>query len=104
MRIFDNHGSCSSPQTNRSEVGLEQDHHPTAMTYGFLNHVVEQDLLVVNERVHEEPLLDEALPLWLLPLQVTVGVVGHDDAVGLVRQLDDEAVVVADHSLSSYPS
>lgn len=48
-------------------------------------HVVQQDVLVINERVHEEPLLDEALPLWLLPLQVTVGVIGHDDAVGLVR-------------------
>lgn len=56
---------------------------------------------VINKGVHEQPLVDEALPFRLLPLKVPVHVVGHDDAVRLVRQLDDEPVVVADHSFAS---
>ena len=57
---------------------------------------------VINKRVHEEPVLDEALPLRLLALQVTVRVVGHDDAVRVVRQLDDEAVVITHYSFASH--
>lgn len=38
-------------------------------------------LLVIGEAVHQQPLLDELLPLGTLRLQVTVVVVGHDDAV-----------------------
>lgn len=60
-----------------------------------------QDSLVVDEGIHEQPLLDEALPLGLLSLQVPVHVVGDHDAVGLEGMLDNEAVVVADDALSS---
>lgn len=56
-----------------------------------------QNSLVINKGVHEQPLLNEALPLWYISLKVPVHVVGHDDAVGLVGQLDNEAVVVTDH-------
>jgi len=52
-------------------------------------------LLIVDEGVHEQPLVDALPPLGPLRLQVLVRVVGHDHAVRLVRQLDDEAVVVA---------
>lgn len=55
-------------------------------------------LLVVDEGVHEQPLLDEAAPLGLVALQVAVKVVGHDDAVRLEGVLHDEAVVVADNA------
>lgn len=57
------------------------------------------DLLVVSERVHQQPLLYELLPLGVLRLQVTVVVVGHDDTVGVDGQLDDVAVIVAHHPL-----
>lgn len=59
-----------------------------------------QNSLVVYKGVHEQPLLDEALPLRLLPLEVAVHVVGHDHTVRLVGQLDDEPVVVADHAFA----
>lgn len=58
------------------------------------------DIHVVSEGVHQQPLLDEPLPLWLLGLQVAVVVIGDDDAVGAEGQLDDVAVVVADHPLA----
>lgn len=58
--------------------------------------------LVIDEGVHEQPLLDEALPLGFLCLKVPVHVVGHDDAVRLVGQLDDEAVVVTNHPLTCH--
>lgn len=54
--------------------------------------------LVVDEGIHEQPLVDELLPLRLLVSQVSVVVVGDDDAVRLVGQLDNEAVVVANHA------
>lgn len=57
-------------------------------------------LLVIHKGVHEQPLLDAFLPLGPFPLEVPVRVVGDDHAVQLVRQLDDEAVVVADHPLA----
>lgn len=60
--------------------------------------------LVINKGVHEQPLLDEALPLRLLPLEVPVHVVGHDDAVRLEGVLDDVAVVIADHSFAGVAS
>lgn len=56
-----------------------------------------QNSLVINKGIHEQPLLNEALPLRLLSLKVSVHVIGHDDAVRLVAQLDDETVVVTDH-------
>lgn len=59
-----------------------------------------QNSLVINEGVHEQPLLDEALPLRLLSLKVPVHVVGHDDAVRLEGQLDNEAVVITDDTFA----
>lgn len=56
-------------------------------------------LLVVSEGIHQQPLLYELLPLGVLRLQVTVVVVGHDDAVGVEGQLDDVPVVVTHHPL-----
>lgn len=55
-------------------------------------------LVVIDKRIHEQPLVDELLPLGLLVSQVSVVIVGDDDAVRLVGQLDDEAVVIANHS------
>ena len=57
------------------------------------------DLLIVDEGVHEQALLDALPPFGPLRLQVLVGVVGHDHGAQLVRQLHDEAVVVAHHPL-----
>lgn len=42
-------------------------------------------LLVIHEGVHEEPLLDAFLPLRPFSLEVTVGVIGYDHSVGLIR-------------------
>lgn len=55
-------------------------------------------LLVIDKGIHEQPLVDELLPLWFLIRQISVVIVGDDDAVGLVRQLHNEAVVVANHT------
>lgn len=55
-------------------------------------------LLVVDKGIHEQTLIYELLPLGLLVGQVPVVVVRDDDAVRLIRQLDDEAVVIADHA------
>lgn len=52
-------------------------------------------LHVIGKCVHQQPVLDELLPLGLLHLQVAVVVVGHDDAVRVVSQLDYVAVVIA---------
>lgn len=60
---------------------------------------VRSALLVVGKGVHQQPLLDELLPLGVLSLQVSVVVVGHDNAVRVDGQLDDVAVVVAHHPL-----
>lgn len=57
-------------------------------------------LLVVSEGVHQQPLLYELFPLGILGLQVTVVVVGHDDAVRVEGQLDDVPVIVAHHPLT----
>ena len=53
-------------------------------------------LPVVDERVHEDLLLDDLLELWLLVDEVAVVVVAHHDCVRLRRQVQDELVVVAD--------
>lgn len=58
-------------------------------------------LLVIHKGVHKEPLLDAFLPLGSLSLEVTVGVIGYDHSFGLIGQLDDKAVIVANHSLTS---
>lgn len=63
-----------------------------------------EDSLVVDEGIHEQPLLDEALPLGLLSLQVSIHVVGDHDAVGLKGMLDDEAVIIADDTLACNPA
>lgn len=55
---------------------------------------------VVDKGEHEQPLLNEPLPLGVLALQVTVVVIGDDDAIPLVGHLHDVAVVVADHALA----
>lgn len=55
-------------------------------------------LLVIDKGIHEQPLIDELLPLWFLICQVSVVIVGDDDAVGLVRQLHNEAVIIANHT------
>lgn len=57
-------------------------------------------LLVIDKRVHQQPLIDELLPLGFLVGQVPVVVIGHDDPVRLESQLHDEPVVVAHHSPS----
>ena len=61
---------------------------------------LEKHLLVIHKGEHEQPLLDALLPLRPFSLEVTVGVIGHDHSLRLVRQLHDEAVVIADHSLA----
>lgn len=61
----------------------------------------EKCLLVINKRIHQQSLLDAFLPLRPFPLQVTVGVVGHDHSFRLVGQLDNETVVVANYPLST---
>lgn len=58
------------------------------------------DLHVIGERVHEQPLLDELLPLGVFHLQVTVIIIGHYDAVRVVGQLDDVAIIVTYHALA----
>lgn len=60
------------------------------------------DVLVIDKGVHEQPLLYEAFPLRLFPLQVSVGIIGHDDAVHIICQLDDESVIIAHHPLSCH--
>lgn len=62
--------------------------------------IIRRHKLVIYKGVHEQPLLDEALPLRLLPLKVPVHVVGHDYAVRLIGQLDNEAVVITDHTFA----
>ena len=61
------------------------------------------DILVIDKGVHEQPLLDETLPLLPLALQVPVRVIGDHDAVRLKGQLHDEAVVIADYPLATHP-
>lgn len=68
--------------------------------YRFLLRSSTENSLVVDKGIHEQPLVDESLPLRLLSLKVPVHVVGHDDAVRLEAVLDYEAVVVADHALA----
>lgn len=57
-------------------------------------------LLVVYKGVHQQTLVNEFLPLWLLIGQITVVVVGDDDAIRLIGQFDDEAVIIANHTAS----
>lgn len=38
-------------------------------------------LLVIDKGIHEQPLIDELLPLRLLISQVSVIIIGHNDAV-----------------------
>lgn len=59
-------------------------------------------LLVIDEAVHQQPLLYELLPLGILRLQVAIVVVGHDDTVWIAGQLDDVSVIVAHHPLTLY--
>lgn len=56
-------------------------------------------LLVIGKGVHQQPFLDELLPLRVLRLQVSVVVVGHDDPICVEGQLDDVAIIVAHHPL-----
>ncbi len=56
--------------------------------------------LVIHEGVHEEPLFDAFLPLRPFSLEVTVRVIGYDHSIGLIRQLDDKAVIIANHSFT----
>lgn len=58
-------------------------------------------LLVIHKGEHEQPLLDAFLPLRSFSLEVTVGVIGYDHSIGLIRQLDDKAVVIANHPLTT---
>lgn len=60
----------------------------------------EQNSLVINKGVHEQPLLDEALPLGLFSLKVPVHVIGHNDAIRLIRQFDNEPVIITDHTFA----
>lgn len=55
-------------------------------------------LLIIDKGIHEQPLINELLPLWFLICQVSVVIVGDDDAVGLVCQLHNEAVIIANHT------
>lgn len=61
-------------------------------------------LLVIHKGEHEEPLLDAFLPLGSFSLEVAVGVIGYNHSVGLIRHLDDEAIVIANHSLATDPA
>lgn len=56
---------------------------------------------VIHKGVHKQPLLDAFLPLRFFSLEVPVGVIRYDYAIRLIRQLDDEAVIIAHHSLTS---
>jgi hypothetical protein len=58
--------------------------------------------LVIDEGVHEQSLLDKALPLLPLGLEVPVCVVGDHNTVGLEGQLHNEAVIVAHYSLATH--
>lgn len=60
--------------------------------------------LIIDERVHQKSLLNETLPLWTFSLEISIRVVGHNDAVGVVRQFHYETVVIANHTFSSHPS
>lgn len=60
-------------------------------------------LLVIHKGIHEQPLVDELLPLGLFISKVSVVVVGDDDAIRLVGELDNEAVVIANHASSLHP-
>lgn len=55
-------------------------------------------ILVIDEAVHQEPFLNELLPLWFLVLQVPVVVVGDDDAVRITGQLDNETVIITNNT------
>lgn len=61
-----------------------------------------RNILVIDEGVHEQPLLDEALPLLPLALEVTVRVVGNHDPIRFIGQLHDESVVIAHHPLATH--
>lgn len=61
-------------------------------------------LLVIDERIHQKPLLYKTLPLRTFSLQISVSVVGNNDAVGFVCQLHDKTVIIANHSFSCHPS
>ncbi len=43
--------------------------------------IIHPYLLVVHKGIHEQPLIDELLPLGLLISQVSVVVIGDNDAV-----------------------
>lgn len=57
-------------------------------------------LLVIYKRVHQQTLINEFLPLWLFVGQVAIVVIGHDDAVWLIGQFDNETVIVAHNTAS----
>ena len=57
---------------------------------------------IVGKRVHQLPLLHHLLVGCLLAHQVPVVVVGHDDALILAGQVEDEAVVVAHDSTTGH--
>lgn len=57
-------------------------------------------LLVIHKGVHEQPLFNAFLPLRSFCLEVSVGVIGYDYSIGLIRQFDNKAVIIANHSLA----
>lgn len=57
--------------------------------------------LVIHKGVHEEPFLNAFLPLRSFSLEVAVGVIGYDDSIGLICQLHNKAVIIANHSLTT---
>lgn len=65
---------------------------------------MQQHLLVIDERVHQKPLLYKTLPLRTLSLQISVSVIGYNDAVRFIRQLHDKTVIIANHPFSGHPS
>lgn len=67
-----------------------------------IKQTLKHGLLVIDEGIHEQPLLYEAFPFRFFPLKVSVGIIGHDDAIHIVCQLYDEAVIVAHHTLSCH--
>jgi hypothetical protein len=60
------------------------------------------NLLVIYERIHQDPLLDYFPELRILAEKISIVVVGDDNAVRLVGQSEDVAIVVAGDSLSTH--